>query len=228
MILKISDGAKPGVEEGFLGDFADAVECADGQGTKEVDLAGFGDAGESGGFAEVAGEFGEELVGGDADAGGEAAFGTDALLEGLGEGLGAQQGVVVGAGTVAAVGGDIEVGFVHGDLLDLGAGLGEERHDQVGFGAVMIHPWREEHGGGAQACCGAGRHGGPDAEPAGLIAGGADDAPAVSGRAHDNGLAAKRRVIALLDRREEGVHIEMEDDAVHAARRVCKRLRGFK
>jgi hypothetical protein len=92
----------------------------------------------------------------------------------------------------------------------------------------MIHPRREEHGGGAQACCGAGRHGGTDAEPAGLIAGGADDASAVSGRAHDNGLSAKRRVIALLDRREEGVHVEMKDDPVHAFGRFRNRVKACK
>lgn len=181
MILKIADGAQTGVEQYFLGDFADAMEGAHREGTEECDLGGFGDDGETGGFLEIAGEFGEEFVGGDSDTGREAAFGSDSVLEGLGEGVGAEEGVVMCAGAFAAEVGHIEVGFVHGDLLDQGTGPGEEGHDQPGFGAILVHSGREKDGGGAETGGGAGRHGRTDAEPAGLVAGSTDNTPAVGG-----------------------------------------------
>ena len=63
---------------------------------------------------------------------------------------------------------------------------------------------------GAKASGGGSRHGGVDAELARLIAGGGNHPPA-GGAAHDDGLALERRVVALLDGRVEGVHVDMQD-----------------
>ena len=58
----------------------------------------------------VAGDLGEEFVGGDTDGGGEAALGVDALFQGARQGEGAEEGGI-GVGGLAE-GREVEVGFV--------------------------------------------------------------------------------------------------------------------
>jgi hypothetical protein len=50
-----------------------------------------------------------------------------------------------------------------------------------------------------------------DAELARLVAAGADDAARVRVAADDHGLAAQLRMVALLDRREERVEVDVDD-----------------
>ena len=52
-----------------------------------------------------------------------------------------------------------------------------------------------------------------DAERARLVARGGDDAAAIRLAADRERLAAQRRVVALLDRRVERVHVDVEDAA---------------
>ena len=52
-----------------------------GHRAQEQNFVTFGNEGETIGFAEIAGEFGEQFVGGDADAGGQAAFGKNRPLQ---------------------------------------------------------------------------------------------------------------------------------------------------
>src|SRR5258708_4336227 len=72
----------------------------------------------------------------------------------------------------------------------------------------------DEDAGGAEAHGPRCRHGGVDAELARLIRGSADDAP-LTRPADDDGLPAQRRVVALLDRRVECVHVDVDDLAQH-------------
>ncbi|MGY4484299.1 hypothetical protein ACVWWR_003490 [Bradyrhizobium sp. LM3.2] len=55
-----------------------------------------------------------------------------------------------------------------------------------------------------------GRHGRANAERAGLIAGGRDDA-AFRGASHCNRLSAQVRIIALFHGRIESIHVDMDD-----------------
>src|SRR3989442_1320252 len=58
------------------------------------------------------------------------------------------------------------------------------------------------------------RHRRSDAEPAGLVARGQDDAAAMLSRvgSHDDGFPLERRILADLDGRVEGIHVHVEDD----------------
>ena len=53
------------------------------------------------------------------------------------------------------------------------------------------------------------RHGRADAEDACLVRGGGDYS-ALTETAHNDGLPAERWLVALLDRREEGIEVEVE------------------
>jgi len=70
MLLEVPEGEEAGLMKDFFGGGADPVNFADGQFAEEFGFAGLADEGEAVGFLEVAAKFGEEFVGGDADAGG--------------------------------------------------------------------------------------------------------------------------------------------------------------
>ena len=69
----------------------------------------------------------------------------------------------------------------------------------------------EENGVGAEASRGAQGHGGVDAEFAGFVAGGGDDAALIGTAANDHGFAAKIGALEQFDGDEEGVHVHVED-----------------
>lgn len=105
-------------------------------------------------------------------------------------------------------------------MLD-GRGEGsQDAHDFCGLGAVGVHAGADEDAVGAKFAGGAGGHGGADLELSGFIAGGADDAALVGRGADDDGFATVFGMITLFDGREEGVHIDMEDDAIGGQVRV--------
>ena len=72
------------------------------------------------------------------------------------------------------------------------------------------------------------RHRRADAERARLVAGRGDDAALADAAADDDRLAAQARVVALLDRRVECVHVEMEDAPQgHGLRSILSRDSPF-
>jgi hypothetical protein len=87
--------------------------------------------------------------------------------------------------------GEIEVGFVDGDHFDDWRKLGEDGGDAVAPFGIFFVVAIEEDGMGAEAAGGAEGHGGVDAELAGFVAGGGDDAALIGAAANYNGLAAK-------------------------------------
>jgi hypothetical protein len=216
-VLEVGDGFEAFGFEGLGGDGADAVDGADGEGAEKGDAVRIPNEGEAIGFLEVATEFGEEFVGGDADAGGELALGADAGFDGFGDGQdGGEGGIAIGRGGGGSEGGEVEVGFIDRDLFDEGGELLEQEHDLGGFGAIGVHARADEDALGAEPAGGAGGHGGADLEAAGFVASGADDAALVGWGADDEGFATILGLIPLLDGGEEGIHIDMEDDAGHA------------
>ena len=85
MVLEIADVSDAGLEEILFGDLADAVEGADWERFEEFDFLGFANDGEAVWFFEVAGEFSEQFIGGNADGGGETLLLEDGLLDSLSE-----------------------------------------------------------------------------------------------------------------------------------------------
>lgn len=112
-VLDVCDGGKAAFFEVGGSDGADAVDGADGEGSEEGDAVAVANEGEAIGLLEVATEFGEEFVGGDADAGGEAALGLDLVFDLAGEGEGGfEEAVLVLSGVLGQHRGEVEVGFI--------------------------------------------------------------------------------------------------------------------
>ena len=100
--------------------------------------------------------------------------------------------------------------------------LGEDRADLTRDLAIDVEARRNEEELRAFAPRRDRRHGRAHAEGAGLIACRRDDA-ALARAAHRDGLAAQLGFVALLDRRVEGVHVDVDDLA-----RPCRRCAGTK
>jgi hypothetical protein len=84
--------------------------------------------------------------------------------------------------------------------------------DLTGDGSIAGEVGRDEDGGGTEALGADGGHGGADPEGSCFVGGCADDgARATPG--YDDRFAPKGGVIALLDGRVEGVHVDMNDFA---------------
>ena len=198
----VADGSDVHLGEAASGDFADPGDAFDGEWCKEVEDFGGLDDEEAVRFAPVGCEFGEELVGCDAGGGGEVLFFADLLADGLGN--------FGGAGEVGFVFGDVEIGFVEGERFDEVGVAEEDFADAAGDGAIASEVGRDEDGVGAETLGGYGGHRGADAEFAGFVGGGADDG-AFAAPCYDDRLAAELRIIALLDGRVEGVHVDVDN-----------------
>src|SRR5689334_14457334 len=83
------------------------------------------------------------------------------------------------------------------------------------FGAVNVHPRRNEYAIGAEAPGGDTRHGRPDAELPRLVTGSADDASPARRSADNYGFSAQIGPVPLLDGSVEGVHVQMKNGARH-------------
>jgi hypothetical protein len=106
--------------------------------------------------------------------------------------------------------GDVEEGFVAGERLNERGELFENFHDLLRDFVVACHPHGQEDGVWAFLRSGARGHGGVNAEFAGFIGAGGDDAALVARRTDDDGFALELRLIVLLDCREEGIHVHMQ------------------
>src|ERR1700716_2838072 len=118
-------------------------------------------------------------------------------------------------------------GLVERDRLDQRRPLGEELHDRVGRLFVSLTVAGDEDRVGAEPTGGLERHGGMHTEGARLVRGRGHDTAVARSAADDERLAAVLGVIALLDRRVEGVEIAVQDGAsldqgaAHATRAPC-------
>ena len=111
---------------------------------------------------------------------------------------------------VDTTGGEIDIGLVQAQRLDQRAQLAQQRHhDAAGLpvgveAAAQIGSMRGPPSGFA------GRHRRTDAESARLVTRGGDHAPSAD-TADDHRLATQRWLVALLNRRIEGIHVDMDD-----------------
>ena len=149
-------------------------------------------------------DFREQAIGGDADGAGHAAGGANLRAEGFAE---AARVVSVEVERAAHV----EERLVDADGLDVGRVVGEDVECACGDGAVEIHVRRREDGLRTLRVGRPRGHGGANAEGAGFVGAGRDDAAFVGSCADDERLPAPLRVVQKFDRREKGVHIDMED-----------------
>ena len=117
----------------------------------------------------------------------------------------------------AQVCGHVEIGFVERERLDQRRVVGEDGVDLARDGAVDVEPRRHEHQFRALPHGGGRRHGRAHAERARLVARRGHHA-ALGAVANRHRPAAQLRVVALLDRRIERVHVDVDDLATAACR----------
>ena len=115
--------------------------------------------------------------------------------------------------------GHVEERLVDRDRLHLGREPAQDRHDLAADLLVLAPVDRQEHALRAQAARRPQRHRRVDAELAGLVRRRGHDAALVRpAAADDHRPAAQLRPVALLDRREERVEVDVEDRALAHAR----------
>jgi hypothetical protein len=180
----------------------DAVELADRQGFDEGRALLRRDDELAVGLAVIGRQLGQELVVGDAGRGGEAGLGEDAGADLAGD--------VGGERHVLEVGRDVEIGLVERQRLDQRRVLQEDRADLARHLLVDVEARLDEHQLRAEPLGGRRRHGRAHAELARLVACRHHHA-ALAAAADRDRLAAQRRVVALLHRRIERIHVEMDD-----------------
>jgi hypothetical protein len=100
----------------------------------------------------------------------------------------------------------LKEGFVDGERFHDRRGVLEHAEDGFARLAVLRHAWLDDHSVWTKASCGTASHRGSDAEGLGLIARGEHDPSS-----DDDRPATEPRVVALLDRRIEGVEVGVED-----------------
>ena len=117
-----------------------------------------------------------------------------------------------------AGGGEVDEGLVERQRLDQRGELAQHLHDPLARVAVGVEAPAEERGVRTAGARLAARHRRADAVAPGLVRRGGHHAPP-AGAADDDGLAAQRGLVALLDGGEEGVQVEVEDrrGRTHAA-----------
>jgi len=132
-------------------------------------------------------------------------------------------------------GGHVEERLVERERFDQRGEAPEDLPDLPGHRDVVVHPAAHDHRAGAASDGGGHRHRRVDAEDARLVGRRRHDAPAPVA-SHQHGAAAERRIVPLLDRGVERVHVDVENVASHARRplrapsppcRQCSALRMF-
>ncbi len=150
----------------------------------------------------VGGQLGEKLVVRNAGRRGQAG-----LVEDAGADFRRRRGR---RGNASEIFGNVEIGFVERERLDERRVVREDRTDLLRNGSIDIEPWRHEQKVRAFAQRRARRHRRAHAEGARLVARRGDN-PALCRIADRDRAAPRGRIIALLDRRVEGVHIDVDD-----------------
>ena len=106
--------------------------------------------------------------------------------------------------------GHVKIGLVQRQRLDDRRVLGEDLADLLGDRLVDLEARLHEDQVRTLPLRGHRRHGRPDAELAGFVARRRHDAP-LAGSADGDRLAAEIRIVPLLDRRVEGVHVDVDN-----------------
>jgi hypothetical protein len=119
--------------------------------------------------------------------------------------------------------GDIEIGLVKRQRLDDCGVLGEDLADLKADRLIDLEARPHEDQVRTLTFSGHRRHRRADPELPRFVAGGGDDA-AFRGPAYGDRLAAKLRIVPLLDRRVEGVHVDVDYLAVRRRRDVLLRI----
>ena len=107
--------------------------------------------------------------------------------------------------------GEVHEGFIHADLLNVGAQVVKDCHDGAGV-VPVVAAQRQDGGVGAEIPGAAKRHAGAHSVGTCLIGGGAYDRAGALGR-HDNRGSAQGGVFEEFDVDEEGVHVQVHNDA---------------
>ena len=147
--------------------------------------------------------FGEQLIGRNPRGGGQGELLRDAVASALRQGDGVLA-VQVGAG-------EVYEGFIHADLLNVGAQIVKDCHDGARV-VPVVAAQRQDGGVGAEVPGAAKRHAGAHSVGTCLVGGGTYDRAGTQGR-HNNGLAAQGGVFEEFDVDEEGVHVQVHNDA---------------
>ena len=156
------------------------------------------------GLVLLGGNFGEQPVRGESHRTGDAAGGMDLGTELFGERLHAAEEV--------RRAGHVQKCLIHGDALDERRKAREHLERDIRNFLIHVHARPHEDAVRTFREGGAAGHGGTYAELPRLVGAGRDDAAFVRSRPDDDGLAAPLGMVPLFDRREEGVHIDMQDD----------------
>jgi hypothetical protein len=106
--------------------------------------------------------------------------------------------------------GDVQIGLIKAERLHKRRPAGEDGPDLVGDSAIDLKPVRHKNQLWAKLPRPPARHGRAHAKFARFIAGGCHNAPLATA-AHGNRLAPQLGKIALLDRCEKRIHIDMDN-----------------
>lgn len=194
----LADGGEAGAVESIGELWADAGEPTVGQGVEELEFLARGDMDEGVGLSEFGGDLTDEFVGADALADGDFEAGANGFAESGGNFEGGFPG-----------GGEVGVAFIDRGDFDVGrevVGIGKH---PLGEALVFFEIAGKDDEVGAEAPGAGGGHGGFDAESAGLVGGGGDDAAAFA--ADGDRPAAKPGIGSLFDGGVEGIGVQMDD-----------------
>ena len=202
-LAKLADGADAQPLEDLAALLADAPEPLDRQRIEELlHLVRLHDD-QGVGLLQVAGDLGQELVGGHAHRGHQPQLLADRLLD-LPPDLDRRAEQVLAAGHV-------QEGFVQRQRLHQRREPLEDFADLAGDFGVVVDPGRQVDAVRAEPMGGGGGHGTVDAVLAGDVVGRRHHAPLLRRAAHDDRLADQFRPVPLLDRGVEGIHVDVQD-----------------
>jgi hypothetical protein len=192
-----------------LGTWPDAREDPHRQRREESSLRARGDDRDASGLPPVGGDLADDLGGPDAERAGQARAAAHGRLDGGGD--------RASPGEVVRDRAEVEVALVDPRPLDAGNDLADRVPDDPRVLAVERVPRSEEHGVRAAAKRLGRAHCRVDPErPRRVVRGRYHSAP-MRISTDDQRLVAKRRILELLDRGEEGVEVEMGED-LHAGK----------
>ena len=198
----VGDGVDAASLERLRGLGSDAPQRPDGQRPQEGVRVGRGDDQQPVGLAHRRGDLRDVLRRGDADAARQARLFEDPSAQRTGD-LARTPPQPPGAA-------HIEERLVDRERLDERSHVAEDLHDLARDLDVAVEVRQHDDRRRAQAQRLTDGHRRADAESTRLVRGARDDRAALR-RPDDDGLAAQRRVVELLDRRVERVHVDMED-----------------
>jgi hypothetical protein len=201
---QLADGEEAQLAQQAFGLLAHSPESTDGQRRQKGAHRGVRDHALAVRLRHVRGDLGHEFHGRDPGRRRQLQLVRDADAQARGDGGGVSE-----QGTR---GGDIEEGLVERQWLDQGRDAPEDGQQQFARLRIGLEAWAHHDRGGCPAHRLDHRHRAAHPEPAHLVGGGQDHpAPGIS--AHDHRQAPQLGMIALLDRRIEGVHVEVNDRA---------------